>query len=293
MNQNLRGTGVALVTPFDKEGQVDYAALKKLIQHTVKGGVNILVVLGTTGETPTLTKEEKQEILSFVRKEVHEEIILVAGFGGNNTMAICDDLKSYNLEGYHYILSASPYYNKPSQEGIYQHYKMIAKASPLPVILYNVPGRTSSNIAPETVIKIARDMENVVAIKEASGNIDQCMRIVKNKPKDFVVLSGDDNLVVAQMAIGLEGCISVIANLLPKEFSTMINLALENKFSEAKDIQLNLLELIDALFEEGNPVGVKTALNLSNICLDSVRLPLVKGSEQLKEKIKKLLIQIK
>jgi 4-hydroxy-tetrahydrodipicolinate synthase len=292
MSLNIKGTGVALVTPFDKQQKVDYPALKKLVNHCIKGGVNSLIVLGTTGETPTLTSDEKNEILRFVQEQVQDKVTLIAGFGGNNTQQVIEDITAANLDGYHYILSASPYYNKPSQEGIYMHYKAIAKASPLPIILYNVPGRTASNISVDTTLKLAREVDKIVAIKEASGSIEQCMRLIKNKPKDFIVLSGDDNLVVPQMSIGVEGCISVIANLLPKEFSTMINHCQNNEFREAAEIQLRLNEMIDLIFEEGNPVGIKSALSLQNITTDTVRLPLVNATDVLREKIKKQLIQI-
>lgn len=292
MSSQLRGTGVALVTPFDKENAVDYIALKKLVNHCIKGGVNSLIVLGTTGETPTLTKEEKAEILSFVADTAEDKVNLIAGFGGNNTQQVMDEINEADLTGYSYILSASPYYNKPTQEGIYQHYKAIAKASPLPIILYNVPGRTSSNVLPETTLKLAREVDKIVGIKEASGNIDQCMKLVKNKPKDFIVLSGDDNLVVPQLSFGMDGCISVIANLLPKEFTTMINHSLQGEFKEATAIQFRLSDIIESIFEEGNPVGIKSALSLQNIATDTVRLPLVNASESLREKIKKQLIQI-
>lgn len=292
MSSLLRGTGVALVTPFDKENAVDYLALKKLVTHCIKGGVNSLVVLGTTGETPTLTKEEKSEILRFVAETADGKVNLIAGFGGNCTQQVIEEINSTDLTGYRFILSASPYYNKPTQEGIYQHYKAIAKASPLPIILYNVPGRTASNILPETSLKLAREVDKIVAIKEASGNIDQCMKLVKNKPKDFIVLSGDDNLVVPQLSFGMDGCISVIANLLPKEFSTMINHGLAGEFNEATAIQFKLSEIIESIFEEGNPVGIKCAMSLQNITTDTVRLPLVNASDSLREKIKKQLIQI-
>ena len=292
MSSQLRGTGVALVTPFDKENDVDYPALKKLVAHCIKGGVNSLIVLGTTGETPTLTKEEKVEILRFVAVEADGKVNLIAGFGGNNTLQVVDEINEADLTGYSFILSASPYYNKPSQEGIYQHYKTIAKASPLPIILYNVPGRTASNILPETSLKLAREVDKIVAIKEASGNIDQCMKLVKNRPKDFIVLSGDDNLVVPQLSFGMDGCISVIANLLPNEFSTMIQHGLNGEFEEATAIQFRLADIIESIFEEGNPVGIKSALGLQNITTDAVRLPLVNASAAIREKIKKQLIQI-
>jgi 4-hydroxy-tetrahydrodipicolinate synthase len=293
MIEELIGTGVALITPMDKEGNVDYTSLKKIVALGIKGGLNTMVVLGTTAETPTLTSEERQAILTFVAEEAQGKITLIAGFGGNNTQQVVDELNAADLTGYNFILSASPYYNKPSQEGLYQHYKAVAKASPLPVILYNVPGRTSSNMHPDTTLKLAREIKNIVGIKEASGSIDQCIKLIKNKPKDFIVLSGDDNLVVSQMAIGVQGVISVIANLLPKEFSQMVNLCLEGDFKKASETQIDLSEFIDLLFEEGNPVGIKAAMSLSNLCVEHLRLPLVPASVSLRERIKKMLIQIK
>ncbi len=293
MIEELKGTGVALITPMDKEGNVDYTSLKKIVALGIKGGLNTMVVLGTTAETPTLTSEERQAILTFVAEEAQGKITLIAGFGGNNTQQVVDELSAADLSGYSFILSASPYYNKPSQEGIYQHYKAVAKASPLPVILYNVPGRTSSNMHPDTTLKLAREIKNIVGIKEASGSIDQCIKLIKNKPKDFIVLSGDDNLVVSQMAIGVQGVISVIANLLPKEFSQMVNLCLDGDFKKASETQIDLSEFIDLLFEEGNPVGIKAAMSLSNLCVEHLRLPLVPASVSLRERIKKMLIQIK
>jgi 4-hydroxy-tetrahydrodipicolinate synthase len=293
MIEELIGTGVALITPMDKEGNVDYTSLKKIVALGIKGGLNTMVVLGTTAETPTLTSEERQAILTFVAEEAQGKITLIAGFGGNNTQQVVDELSAADLSGYSFILSASPYYNKPSQEGIYQHYKAVAKASPLPVILYNVPGRTSSNMHPDTTLKLAREIKNIVGIKEASGSIDQCIKLIKNKPKDFIVLSGDDNLVVSQMAIGVQGVISVIANLLPKEFSQMVNLCLDGDFKKASETQIDLSEFIDLLFEEGNPVGIKAAMSLSNLCVEHLRLPLVPASVSLRERIKKMLIQIK
>lgn len=288
--KSIRGTGVALVTPFDNKGQVDFEALEKLIEHCIKGGVEFLVSMGTTGETPTLSKEEKKEILDFTKKTVNKRVMLVAGFGGNDTTSIAEELKNFDHKGYSYILSASPYYNKPSQEGIYQHYKFLAAASPLPIILYNVPGRTSSNITAETTLRLAKEIDNIVGIKEASGNIDQMMKIIKNKPKNFSVLSGDDNLVPSQIAIGADGVVSVIANALPKKFSDMVRLCLKNDFEKAAIEHLAMIDFIDLLFLEGNPVGVKTVLNLMGICKDNLRLPLVKGSVDLREKLKKEMI---
>lgn len=290
--KKLFGTGVALVTPFDNNLNVDYKALEKLIDHCIKGKVEFLVSMGTTGETPTLDKDEKKEILAFTKAYVNKRVPLVAGFGGNDTKSIAKELEEFDYKGYDYILSASPYYNKPSQEGIYQHYKYIAEASPLPIILYNVPGRTSSNITSETTLRIAQNAENIIGIKEASGNIDQMMRIIKGKPKNFVVLSGDDNLVPAQIAIGAEGVISVIGNALPLKFSEMVRTCLKGDFAAARKEHLKMIDFIDLLFEEGNPVGVKSVLHLMGICSDAVRLPIVKGTSGLRDKLKQELIQL-
>ncbi len=286
----IKGTGVALVTPFDNKGQVDYEALTKLIEQCIKGGVEFLVSMGTTGETPTISKDEKKEILDFTKKITNKRVPLVAGFGGNDTLSIVEELKNFDSKGYSFILSASPYYNKPSQEGIYQHYKTIAAVSPLPIILYNVPGRTSSNISAETTIRLAKEIDNIVGIKEASGSIDQMMQILKNKPKNFAVYSGDDNLVPSQIAIGADGVISVIANVLPKKFSDMVRSCLKNDYESAAAEHLSMIDFIDLLFIEGNPVGVKTVLNLMGVCKDNLRLPLVKGTNDLREKLKQEMI---
>ena len=286
----IKGTGVALVTPFDNKGQVDYEALTKLIEQCIKGGVEFLVSMGTTGETPTISKDEKKEILDFTKKITNKRVPLVAGFGGNDTLSIVEELKNFDSKGYNFILSASPYYNKPSQEGIYQHYKTIAAVSPLPIILYNVPGRTSSNISAETTIRLAKEIDNIVGIKEASGSIDQMMQILKNKPKNFAVYSGDDNLVPSQIAIGADGVISVIANVLPKKFSDMVRSCLKNDYESAATEHLSMIDFINLLFLEGNPVGVKTVLNLMGVCKDNLRLPLVKGTNDLREKLKQEMI---
>ncbi|MCU0327473.1 MAG: 4-hydroxy-tetrahydrodipicolinate synthase [Chitinophagales bacterium] len=288
----LNGLGVALVTPFTKEGKIDFPSLKKIINHCILGNVTSLVVLGTTGEAATLTETEKQDVFDFVAENANDSVTLVAGIGGNNTLQTIDELKKFNLKKYHYILSVCPYYSKPNQEGIYQHYKTIAKASPLPIILYNVPGRTGVNMKAETTLRLAREIDKIVAIKEASGNIEQCMDLVYDKPKDFLVLSGDDSLIVSQMAIGMNGCISVIGNLLPSEFSKMIALCHENKYDEARVTQLKTKRIVDFLFEEGNPVGIKLAMSLKSLCTEFVRLPLVKGSEELKIKLRNELIQL-
>jgi 4-hydroxy-tetrahydrodipicolinate synthase len=290
--KSLKGTGAALVTPFDKNGNVDYTSLEKLINHCIEGGLEYLVSMGTTGETPTLSKEEKKQILKFTKEKVAGRVTLIAGFGGNDTMAVAEEMKTFNSEGYDYILSASPYYNKPSQEGIFQHYKHLASVSPLPIILYNVPGRTGSNMTAATTLRLA-SISNIAAIKEASGNLEQMMQIIKNRPANFVVLSGDDNLVPAQIAMGCDGVISVIANALPRQFSDMVRAAIANDFNTAASVHLSMIDFIDLLFVEGNPVGVKSALQILGIGSDQCRLPVVPASEGLRDKLKAELMTLK
>jgi 4-hydroxy-tetrahydrodipicolinate synthase len=277
--QQLKGTGVALITPFLKNGKIDFPALEKLVHHVIKGGVDFLVALGTTGETPTLTAAEKQEVLAAIIKYNNGNLPVVCGIGGNNTEEVVAQLKDNNMHGVDAILSVTPYYNKPSQEGLYQHYKAVSAATNKPIILYNVPGRTGCNILPATVIRLAEDCPNIVAIKEASGNIAQCMELLQNKPDGFTVLSGDDDLVLAQMALGMEGVISVAANCFTKEMTDIVNLALVNKFDKARKIHYKLLPGIKLLFAEGNPSGVKFALKQMGICENILRLPLVPVSE--------------
>jgi 4-hydroxy-tetrahydrodipicolinate synthase len=283
--QQLRGTGVALVTPFQKNGSIDYTALESLVNHVTKGGVDFLVVLGTTGETPTLTAQEKQEVLAAVVRINEGKLPIVCGVGGNNTDEVVQMLKEWDLRGVDSVLSVSPYYNKPTQEGIYQHFKAIAEATNKPVILYNVPGRTGSNILPATAIRLANDFKNIVAMKEASGNIPQCLELLRDKPESFTVLSGDDNLAVAQMAIGMEGIISVAANCFTKEITDIINLAIVGKFDKARKSFYKLLPAIDLLFVDGNPAGVKCALKQLGLCENYLRLPLVPVSDATSKKI--------
>jgi len=289
MSQSFRGTGVALVTPFGNDEAVDYAALEKLINHTITGGVNYLVALGTTAETPTISAEEKQDILSFIVEKCNKRVPVVCGIGGNNTAELVHQLKTWNLNGVSAILSASPYYNKPTQEGIYQHFKALAAATELPIILYNVPGRTASNMAASTTLRLARDCKNVVAIKEASGNMAQCMELVMGKPEGFTILSGDDNLALPQIAMGIEGVVSVAANCFTKDFTGMVNAALAGNFEEARKLHYKLLPGIDLLFEEGNPAGVKCVLANMGICTDALRLPLVPVSDGTASAIKTFL----
>jgi 4-hydroxy-tetrahydrodipicolinate synthase len=277
--QQLKGTGVALITPFHKDGSIDYPSLEKLVNHVIRGGVDFLVALGTTAETPTLSVEEKQEVLNAVIRYCNGEVPVVCGIGGNNTQEVISQLKEFDLKEVAAILSVAPYYNKPSQEGMYLHFKEVAAATNKPIILYNVPGRTGSNLLPATVIRLAKDCHNIVAVKEASGNIVQCMELLQNKPDGFVVLSGDDNLVLSQMAIGMEGIISVAANCFTKDMTDMINLAIVGKFDKARKVLYKILPGIDLLFVEGNPSGVKCVLSQMGMCENELRLPLAPVSE--------------
>ncbi len=283
--QHLKGTGVALVTPFQTNGAVDYPALENLIAHVIKGGVDFVVALGTTAETPTLSFQEKQEVLAAVVKNCDGKLPVVCGIGGNNTAEVLENLKQFDLRGVDAILSVTPYYNKPSQEGLYQHFKAIASATSKPIILYNVPGRTGGNMLPATVVRLAKEFKNIIAIKEASGNMVQCMELIHDKPEHFTVLSGDDNLALAQMAIGMEGIISVAANCFTKEMTDVINLAIVGKFDKARKTFYKILPGIDLLFAEGNPAGVKCLLHQMNICEETLRLPLVPVSEATAGKI--------
>ena len=285
MANQLKGTGVALITPFSKNGSVDFSALEKLVDHVIKGGVDFVVALGTTAETPTLSLVEKQEILNAVISYCDGKVPVVCGMGGNNTEELVEQLKTFELRGVAAILSVTPYYNRPSQEGLYQHFKAVAAATNKPIILYNVPGRTGGNILPATVLRLAADCKNIVGIKEASGNIVQCMELLQNKPDGFTVLSGDDNLVLAQMALGMEGVISVAANCFTKDMTDMINLAIVGKFEKARKVMYKLLPGIDLLFAEGNPAGVKSALKQLDICENVLRLPLVPVTEPVAKKI--------
>ncbi len=282
----LFGTGVALVTPFNENGEVDYKSLKKLLVHTAKG-VDYFVVMGTTGESATLTKEEKKSVLKFVLANNPKKLPIVYGIGGNNTQSVIDEIKSTDLRGVDALLSVSPYYNKPSQEGIYQHFMAIAEASSFPIILYNVPGRTGSNISAQTTLRLTVNPK-IVGIKEASGNLEQCMKIVKEKPKDFMLISGDDMLTLPIYAIGGVGVISVMANALPKIFQKIKESFYAGKTAQAQTAQFKIIDINGPMYEEGNPVGVKYLLHLIGICGVYVRLPLTKSSEGLQRKITEL-----
>ncbi len=287
MQHSFRGTGVAIVTPFDAAGQIDFPSLQKLIHFLAVGGVEYLVVLGTTGESATLSKEEKQQVFAYVAEANNERLPLIAGIGGNDTRAVISDLKSVNLEGYSAVLSVSPYYNKPSQEGLYQHYKAISEHSTKPVILYNVPGRTGMNVSAETTLRIAADCKNVFATKEASGNFEQIMQIIKYKPAGFEVISGDDGIALPMIAAGAIGVISVVANAYPKIFSDMVRYCLAGDFVSARPLHYQLYDIIPTLFSEGSPAGVKAYMNELGICGVHARLPVVNVSEALLGKIRK------
>ncbi len=279
--EKIKGTGVALVTPFLAGGEVDFKGLTNLVNHVVDGGLNYLVVLGTTGETATLSTEEKDQVLAHVKSVNAGRLPIVIGIGGNNTAAVVEEFERFDLKGVDAILSASPYYNKPTQEGIYQHYKVLAEHAPLPLILYNVPGRTASNMTAETTLRLAHTVENIVGIKEASGDLNQVMEIVKGKPSEFAVISGEDVLNFPIIACGGIGVISVLANTLPKLTADVVNLSLNSDNKKARDLHYSSINFTNLLFAEGNPAGVKAALKIQGICDDEVRMPLMKASEKL------------
>ncbi|MFK8039021.1 MAG: 4-hydroxy-tetrahydrodipicolinate synthase [Crocinitomicaceae bacterium] len=282
---NLKGLGVAMVTPFFENRSIDFESLKKLTRYLIDNGVDYLVVQGTTGESPTLTGEEKEAVLKTIINENNGKLPIVYGIGGNNTMAVANELSNFKTQGVDAILSVSPYYNKPTQEGIYKHFKTLSDHSNLPIILYNVPGRTSSNISPETTIKLAKNCPNIIAIKEASGNLEQVMKIIENRPENFFVISGDDALTMPFIAMGGDGVISVIGNGLPKLFSQMVNEGLADNNVKARELHYKCFGLIHHLFSEGNPAGIKEVLKYYNVCENYVRLPLIKVSVETKRSI--------
>ena len=283
---NFTALGVALVTPFHQDGSIDYNGLEQLIEHQIAGGMDYLVSLGTTGEVATLSSDERKAVWKFTVEKVKGRVAVVAGLGGNNTTEIIRQLEQFDALGYTAVLSVSPYYNKPTQEGIYQHYKAIASASPLPIILYNVPGRTGSNISPETTVRLAREVDNIVATKEASGSFDQFSKIMRDKPDNFLLISGDDPVTLPMMAIGAAGVISVVANAFPEQVSLLTKLCSEGNYVEARHIQNKLIRITELCFAEGNPAGVKAILNQLGICDPAVRLPLIAASSQLDEAIR-------
>jgi len=293
LRDQLTGTGVALVTPFKEDKSIDFEALRVLIDFVIEGGVNYVVTLGTTGETPTLSKEEKTEIIDQTFSIVEGRVPVVVGIGGNNTSEVLREVETLPIQKAAAILSASPYYNKPSQEGLYQHYKALAASTTKPIILYNVPGRTGSNIAAGTTIRLANEIENINGIKEASGNMNQCMQILRDKPQEFLVVSGDDNLALAQIACGMRGVISVAANCFPKDFSTMVSAALQDDFDTARKLNNILLQGYELLFAENNPAGVKAVLAELGIIKNNLRLPLVPLSEGLVKQVRAYLPSLK
>lgn len=285
--QKFVGTGVALVTPFKKDFSVDVEALKRIVNFVINGGVEYLVVLGTTAESATLSNEEKELVIQTIIEANNKRLPLVLGVGGNNTAKVVEELKTRDFSAFDAILSVSPYYNKPTQEGIYQHFKAVAEASPIPVILYNVPGRTASNMLPSTVIRLANDFKNVIAIKEAAGDIVQAMKLIQNKPKDFLVISGDDMITLPMVLAGGAGVISVIGEGFPKDFSEMVRLGLEKKVDEAYALHYKLADVIDMIFEQGNPGGIKEVFQSLGLSENTVRLPLVNVNEDLVNRLNK------
>ncbi|MHA4812078.1 4-hydroxy-tetrahydrodipicolinate synthase [Flavitalea flava] len=292
LRDQLRGTGVALVTPFQSDLSIDYTALERIINFVIDGGVEYIVTLGTTGETPTISKKEKIEILHFTYDKVNGRVPVVVGIGGNNTQELIEDLKEFPLDKAVAVLSASPYYSKPSQEGLFQHYKALAAVSPKPILLYNVPGRTGRNLTAATTVRLAKEVKNIVGIKEASGDMAQCMELLRDRPEDFLVVSGDDALTLPQIACGMDGIISVAANSFPRKFTDMVRLSLKGDFKGAKTLNDQLIKGYELLFAENNPAGVKAAMSELKLIGNYVRLPLVPLSDgvhtQLKEYLKAL-----
>jgi len=285
MLKKLQGTGIALVTPFNSDKSVDYKSLEKLINHCIDGSVEYLVTLGTTGESVVLTAQEKQEIIDFTAIIIDKRVPLIAGFGGNNTSKVIEEIKSFDLTKVDVLLSSSPNYNKPSQEGIYQHYKAIAESTTIPIILYNVPGRTAKNVTAKTTLRLAHDFKNIIGIKEASGDLEQCMEIAKHRPEGFLLISGDDNLTLPTMSFGGDGVISVVGQAVPKDFSNMIRKALKGNFKAATPLHFKCMDLTNLLFEENNPAGIKAALKAINICEEHLRLPNVPVNKDLQSRI--------
>jgi 4-hydroxy-tetrahydrodipicolinate synthase len=292
-NSKLKGTGVAIITPFRIDGSIDFNALEKVVNFQINNGTNNIVALGTTSEAATLSKDEKHAVVDFIIDINNNRVPLIVGCGGNNTAEIAKQTRDFEKPGIDALLSVAPYYNKPNQTGLFEHFKAIANATCLPIVLYNVPGRTASNISAETTLKLAKQFKNIIGIKEASGDFGQIMAIVKNKPKNFLVLSGDDATTLPLIALGLDGVISVLSNAYPGQFSKLVGHALEGEFAKAREIQYTLIEIIDSLFEEGNPAGVKAHMKHLGLIENSLRLPLVPVSDKLEAKIKKLSSSLK
>jgi 4-hydroxy-tetrahydrodipicolinate synthase len=291
--KKLKGTGVAIVTPFKNDLSIDFAAFGRVVNHVINGGVNYIVVLGTTGESVTLTKDEKKAIICYILEAIDGRVPLVVGIGGNNTQEIINQVRNLDLSGVDAILSVAPYYNKPNQRGIFQHFKAIATWSPIPVIIYNVPGRTGSNISAETCLQLARECENILGVKEASGNFEQIMKIIKDKPENFSVFSGDDLNTLPIIAAGGSGVISVLANAFPAQWCEMVSQCLKSNFKTAREIQFRFMEMVELLFIDGSPAGVKAMLNILNLCQNNLRLPLVPVSRTIYSRIQKAMEEVK
>jgi 4-hydroxy-tetrahydrodipicolinate synthase len=285
MNSKFLGTGVALVTPFNSDLSINHDALANIVNYNIDNGINYLVICGTTGESVTITKQEKKDVIKTISKANKGRLPLVLGIGGNNTSSVIEEIKTTDLSDIDALLSVSPYYSKPTQEGIYQHFKAISEASPVNIIVYNVPGRTSKNIDVDTTIRLANDFKNIIAVKEAGNNVSQYLQLLKNKPEDFLVISGDDDLALSIVLAGGAGVISVIGQGFPKQFSEMIRLGLKGQSKAPYEIHFKLMDVVGYIFEENNPAGIKAVLEALNLCDDTVRLPLVPASNQLKEKI--------
>ena len=286
MNSKFLGTGVALVTPFNDDLTVNHEALTNIVNFNIDNGTEYLVISGTTAESVTITKDEKKAIVATIAKANNGRVPLVLGIGGNNTMQVIEEIKATDLSGIDAILSVTPYYSKPTQEGIYQHFKAISEASPVDIILYNVPGRTSKNMDVSTTLRLANDFKNVIAVKEAGNNVAQYLQLIKNKPEDFLVISGDDDLALSIVLAGGAGVISVIGQAFPKDFSEMIRLGLKGDNKAAYKLHFKLMNVIDYIFEENNPSGIKAVFQSLGLCEDTVRLPLVPATDALKQKIK-------
>jgi 4-hydroxy-tetrahydrodipicolinate synthase len=288
----FRGTGVAVVTPFKDSGAIDFESYAAIIDHVISGGVEFIVALGTTGEASTVSKQEKKALIEFSVEHINNRVPLVVGISGNDTSEVVLAIHSAPLKGVDAILSVCPYYNKPQQEGLYQHFKLVSEASPLPVILYTVPGRTASNLAPATTLRLANDFENIIGIKEASGNFDQIGKVLAERPEGFLVLSGDDGLTLPQIALGCDGVISVVANIYPRQFSDMVRFSLHGDFARAREIHFLLAGFINSLFADGSPAGIKAALSIRDLCRNNLRLPLVTVNKDAFKLIEKLIKQI-
>jgi 4-hydroxy-tetrahydrodipicolinate synthase len=290
--KKFKGTGVAIVTPFKNDLSIDFAALGRVVSHVIEGGVNYIVAMGTTGESATLTRDEKKAIITYVAEVIDGRVPLVVGIGGNNTQEVINTIRQTNLTNVDGILSVAPYYNKPTQRGLFQHFKAIATCSPLPLIIYNVPGRTSCNITAETCLELAHECDNIIGVKEASGDMSQIMKIMKGKPENFSVISGDDMLTIPIAAVGGTGVISVLANAFPAQCSEIVSNALKNNFKIARETQFRFLEMIELLFVEGNPAGVKAMMSTMNLCNNTLRLPLVPVSRSTYSRIQKAIEEV-